>query len=295
MYLEGWSYEIGKVHELLLKGRKILPGDFHESMLGSIFCPGCKTSLSRSPKNKPTFSNSRQACFVHLPSYSEVECDLRTPKPEGMKYPTEELALQAIADDQLAIVSGFMTTPPEKKHNLGEPYSQSAVEDLHGPISEVPISRHSGETFKLPSKISTVAGICRRFDENLYKYYVLPGEVTAARLVSALTKVEQVEATDDTPKLYWGEIVSSHNAGITPKPSNLRMTKLRCSRAVKDFYLKAVDSEQMEKGIGDKSGGRVVLFWGKITWNGIGLCVELPAWGEYALLPTKYDHLLKAS
>jgi hypothetical protein len=293
LYLEGWTYETGNVQELLLKGRKILTVDFHESMLGSIFCPGCKTSLSRSPKNKPTFSNSRQACFVHLPSYSEVECDLRTPKPEGMKYPTEELALQAIAHDQLAIVSSFMATPPERISKREEPYSQSAVEDLHGPISEVPISRHSGETFKLPSKISTVAGICRRFDENLYKYYVLPGEVTAARLVSSLTGVEQVEAIDDTPKLYWGEIVSSHNSGNTPKPSNLRMTKLRCSHSIIDFYLKAVDSEQTEKGIGDKSGGRVVLFWGKITWNGIGLCVERPAWGEYALLPEKYDYLLK--
>lgn len=294
LYLEGWTYEHGNVKDLLNKAQKVLPSEFRQNMLGSLFCPGCKTNLSRSPKDKPNFSNSRKACFTHLPSYSHIECDLRTPKPEGMRYPSEELALQAIADGQLAIVSSFMTEQPERQIGSNEPYDQSAVENIQGPISDIPISRHKGEFFKLPSKITTVAGICRNFDANLYKYYVLPGEVTASRLISVLTNVAHVERTDDTPKLYWGEIISSHNAGINPKPSNLRMTKLRCSGAVKDFYLKAIDAEQTEKGITDLSIGRVVLFWGKITWNGIGLCIERPAWGEYALLPQKYESLLKS-
>lgn len=293
LHLHGWTYEDGDVSELLNKAKKVLPGEFQESMLGNLFCPGCKTNLSRSPKNKPNFSNSRKACFIHLPSYSHIECDLRTPKPEGMKYPTEELALQAIADEQLAIVSSFMTEAPESSASPGEPYNQSAVEDRLGPISEIPISRHKGESFKLPSKITTVAGVCRRFDANLYKYYVLPGEVVASRLISSLKSVAEVETTDSTPKLYWGEIISSHNAGINPKPSNLRMTRLRCHSAVKDFYLKAIDEQQTEKGINDQSVGRIVLFWGRIRENGIGLCVERPKWGEFALLPSKYENLLK--
>lgn len=293
LHLVGWTYEHGDPNELISNAQKVLPSDFRPSMLGSLFCPGCKTNLSRSPKDKPNFSNARKACFIHLPSYSNIECDLRTPKPEGMRYPTEELALQAIANDQLAVINSFMTTPPERQTEANGPYDQSAVEDAQGPVSEIPISRHKSESFRLPSKITTVAGICRNFDTNLYKYYVFPGEVVASRLISSLTSVEQIEATSNIPKLYWGEIISSRNAGINPKPSNLRMTKLRCHGSIKDFYLKAVDGEQTEKGIGDTSSGRIVLFWGRIAENGIGLCVERPGWGEYCLLPKKYEHLLK--
>lgn len=294
LYLDGWTYEDGDVLELLGKAQKVPPSDFQQSMLGGLFCPGCKTSLSRSPKDKPHFSNSRKACFIHLPSYSHIECDLRTPKPDGMKYLTEELALQAIADEQLTIVSAFLTEAPEQKVVSGEPYSQSAVEDTQGAISEIPISRHNGQSFKLPSKITTVMGICRKFDVNLYRYYVFPGEVTASRLISSLTSVTEIKTINDIPRLYWGEIISSRNAGIDPKPSNLRMTKLRCNDGVIDFCLKAIDAQQAEKGINDQSVGRIVLFWGKVTQSGIGLCVEKPAWGEFALLPSKYDHLLRA-
>lgn len=293
LYLEGWGYEGGDRQELSSKARKIIPNEFIASMNGKIYCPGCFTNLSKSPKDKQTFSNGRKACFIHLPTYCRIECDLRTPKPEGMLYPTEELAKQAISDGQLAIIHSFRSTLPELGAGRSEPYSQSMVEDISGPISEIPISRHKGENFKLPSKISTVAGICRKFDENLYKYYVFPGKKVAKRLTSALINVADVEDIDDEPKLYYGEIISSYNAGNTPKPTNLRMTRLSCHKKIKDYYLKAVESEQSEKGICDASIGRIVLFWGKITWNGIGLCVERPKWGEYALLPEKYNALLQ--
>lgn len=112
------------------------------------------------------------------------------------------------------------------------------------------------------------------------------------RLVNVLTAISDVVDVNDTPALYWGEIKRSFNAGKTPKPSNLRMTALRCHESVKDFYLKDLDSSQSKKGISDASVGRIVIFWGRITVNGIGLCVERPGWGEYALLPAKYDALL---
>lgn len=293
LHLEGWNFENGNVSELLRTAKKILPSEFQKSMLGNIFCPACKTNLSRSPIEKPNFSNSRDACFVHLPRYSEIECDLRTKKPEGLKFLSEELALQAISDDQLAIVNSFMEKAPDSKPGADDTYEQSAVEDTNGPTSEIPISRYKGEFFKLPSKIATVTGICRSFDTNLYKYYILPGSASASRLVDILINIEDITEVNETPKLYWGEIISSHNAGITPKPSNIRMTKLRSNRGIKDFHLKTRDYLQTEKGISDQSNGRIVIFWGKITWNGIGLCVENLGWGEFALLPKKYDALLK--
>lgn len=292
LLLDGWKFEKGDRQELSSRARKIVPSEYLPSMDGHIFCPACSTNLSRSPKDKPLFSNGRRACFVHLPSYSSIDCDLRTPKPEGMLYPTEELAKQAISDEQLAIISSFRADAPTGNVGPARPYSQSAVEDIAGPLSLLPISRHKGESFKLPSKISTVAGICRKFDENIYKYYVFPGQSVATRLFNSLINIADVKETDDVQKLYFGEILDSFNAGKIPKPTNLRMTKLRCHKNIKDFYLKSIDAEQAEKGIGDTTKGRIVLFWGKITWNGIGLCVERPKWGEYALLPEKYNCLL---
>ncbi|VAW56386.1 hypothetical protein MNBD_GAMMA07-2730, partial [hydrothermal vent metagenome] len=47
-----------------------------------------------------------------------------------------------------------------------------------------------------------------------------------------------------------------------------------------------------EKGINDDSKGRIVIIYGKVTVSGIGLCIENIGWGEFALLPEKYNHFL---
>lgn len=79
LLLAGWSYEEGDPQVLLDQGRKVLPSEFESRMLGDIFCPVCKTSLTRSPKEKANYVNGRSACFKHLPSYSQVDCPLRVP------------------------------------------------------------------------------------------------------------------------------------------------------------------------------------------------------------------------
>lgn len=290
-YLEGWTYADGAKDELVKSG-KVTSSEYSDEMSGSIFCPVCFTNLSRSPKNKPNFSNGRSACFNHLPTFSHIECELRTPRTEGMLYLTEELAKQAIENNKLAIISGFRDEPQRAAGEQAGEYEQSAVEELDGPISNIAISRHRGESFQLPSKISTVAGICRRFDDNLNKYYVFPGANLARLLSDVLIDVNDVTECDEIPRLYYGRIVTSRNAGINPKPTNLRMTRIVSNKAVKDFYLKARSGQQEEKGINDDSGGRIVLFWSKISENGIGLCAERLKWGEYALLPEKYNKFL---
>ena len=134
--------------------------------------------------------------------------------------------------------------------------------------------------------------MCRSFDANLYKYYVFPKSNVAMRLIDALIDVESVEKVDETPRLYFGRVSSTKNAGINPKPTNLRLTWFKHHPQVKDLCLKDVDATQLSKGINDESRGRVVVFWGQITESGIGLCINRPSWGEYALLPSKYNQLL---
>lgn len=70
------------------------------------------------------------------------------------------------------------------------------------------------------------------------------------------------------------------------------MTQLACNSAVKDFYVKVIDRLQTQKGISHESKGRYLLFWGPIGVSGIGLCAQKLGWGQFALLPEKYEHLL---
>lgn len=291
LYAPSWSYD-GAHRVRPADAEPVFSSEYTADMADSLYCPECFTPISRSPKDKDRFSNGRACCFMHRPAYRGVPCSLRTPIADGKKYLTEEDARQAISSDQLAIVSSFMQDPPSKPGGIAEPYGQSAVEDENGPVAAVPIGRHHGEEFALPSKITTIAGLCRRFDVNFYKYFVLPGADAARKLSDILIDIESVTDECEVPQLYYGTILRSWNAGQSPKPSNIRMTRLRSHPSVADFTIKVQAQKQEEKGINDESTGRIVLFWGKITANGIGLATSGLAWGEFALLSEKYQKFL---
>ena len=290
-WLAGWDHEGGDRIELKRRAQQVTPAEYERTMENEIYCPGCFTPLFRSPKEKPMFSNGRSARFNHYAAFSDIECGLRAPKVEGISFDNEELAKQAIADGILHVVHSFRSNAPEAAAGGGGGGAVVAfVDDHDGPKSNYAISRHKGENFELPTKITTVGAICRNFDENLYSYYLLPSRKNAVLLSAELKNIAEVETIDETPRLYFGKILRSFNAGRTPQ--NLRMTKLQCHPNIADFYIKAIDGEQTSKGINDDSAGRIVLFWGRIVENGIGLGLDRPGWGEYALLPEKYERFL---
>ncbi len=291
-HLDGWSFENGSKATLVKSAVKTIPSEYVPEMDENIFCPVCYTNLNRIPKDKDHFSNGRDAHFAHKPAYKDIKCDLRSTKPEGKRYESHEEAQKAIDDENLVIVTGFLNDKPVEPDGSDDEYDETPVEDATGPVSEVPIGRHNGESFKLPSKISTVAGICRNFDENIYKYYYFPGQNNAVRLLDLLRPIDKVEDEDETPRLYYGVIKNSFNAGQNPKPENIRMTEIFCHNKVHDFFLKATDRVSQEKGINDNSKDRVVLIFGEVSWSGIGLCLERLKWGEFALLPEKYNNLI---
>lgn len=92
----------------------VLPSEYTADMEDRLYCPECFTPISRSPKDKDRFSNGRSCCFMHRLTYRAISCSLRTPLADGKRYLTEEDAKQAIASDQLAIVSSFMKDRPHK-------------------------------------------------------------------------------------------------------------------------------------------------------------------------------------
>tara|TARA_R110002073_G_scaffold2938_1_gene19059 strand:- start:8258 stop:9184 length:927 start_codon:yes stop_codon:yes gene_type:complete len=294
LHLAGWHFESGDRGYLNRDAVKVAPSEYQSEMDDSLFCPLCYTNLNRVPKNKEHFSNGREAYFCHLATYKEVKCDLRSRRPEGKKYETQEEAQKAIDDENLVIVSGFIKDKPELPEDAGGEYDETPVEDLTGPLSDAPIARHSGESFKLPSKITTVAGICRNFDDNLYKYYYFPNQNYSIRLADLLHPVEKIEKEDDDPKIYYGIIESTTHLGEHKRPDNIRMTYLKnSSQLVQDFCLKLEDRHQKSHGITDASVGRTVIVYGKVSDNGTGLCFKHLGWGEFALLPRKYEEFLR--
>lgn len=290
LYLEGWVYETGDKSVLRREGEKVLINEYQRHMKGNIFCPECSANLFRSPEDRDYASNGRAAYFAHSRGI-DTDCGLRTKRAEGKRYLTEEDAKKAIQDEELVVVKGFIKEKPVSPNNETEKYDATQIEEQDGPLSNVPIGRHQGESFNLPSKFKTIRGICNKFDENLVRYFFMPNSKYAVQLQDILKNVENITGENESPKIYYGRIVSSHNAGKSSK--NIRMTMLKFkSKDYADFYLKASDELQREKGIDDDAVGRVALMYGVVTTSGIGLCIEDLGWGEFALLPVKYESLL---
>lgn len=292
-YHPTWVYEGGD--QLLLKeqSESVVATDITEEMEEHIFCPECSTNLTKSPKHAQRFRNGRRSCFVHWPSYQDVSCSLRSSQPVGMRFETEELATQALDREDLVLINQFMTAPPMAPEGVG-PYQQTPVEDLNGPVSNIPISRHGGQTFRLPTRISSVQMLCRNFDRNLHRYYQLPGRANPQPLFELLYPVTSITAEDAGPKLYYGRIQESFVNTQNPRPDNIRMTRLVSGNQIVDFYVKQRNGEQLQKGIDEEKIGQYIIFWSAITSNGVGLCAENMGWGEYALLPDRYTRLIEA-
>lgn len=291
LYLHEWAFEGGTWTVLESKGKNVLPGEYEQTMKGHIFCPTCKTNLNRVPHDKEHFSNNRDAHFRHLSKYNGIPCVLKSKKPEGKCYDTFEEAKKAIDEGNLVIVNQFLSDKPELPPRPTGEYDETAVENLEGPISEIPISRHMGASYLLPSKVMTMRGICREFKVNLSKYYVFPGMTYALRLDSLLHDIENITVIDGSPKLYFGIVLNSSVMG-KGLDNNIRMTMIRCNEKVKDFTIKTYEGMSKERGLMDNSSERVILTYGRVTISGVGLCIENVNWGEFDLLPEKYKKCL---
>lgn len=292
-HLLGWEYNGGS-REALKASRRVAPDEYEEEMAGNLFCPSCYTNVERTPKEKDLFTNRRDPFYRHLRRWQHVACVLRAKKPEGKRYDSWEEAKRAIDHGHLTIVKEFLQSKPEIELTPGADYDETPVEDVSGPLSWVPIGRHQGESFQLPSKITTVAGICRNLEVNKDKYFYLPGAQHAVQLAELITNVTELTSdilnTEQTPRLYFGRIKHSWNKGALS--TSIRMTRIECDPAIGDFTVKLPDGFCGDKGINDDSTGRIVMFYGVITTNGKGLAVDTLAWGEIALVPDKYNDLL---
>jgi len=293
LYDKTWTYEEKNRKILKDRARSVLVAEYVSEMKGHIFCPECCVPLFRSPEEKEFSASGRRAFYSHS-SKHQVRCSLRVKQAEGKRYENEEQAKQAIEDGELVIVKGFMQDKPHPPDVNGPAqFQRPIVEDIDGGLTEAAIGHHDGEKFKLPSRITTVRGLCRNFDKNLFRYFFFPSQAAPILLKNLLIDLRTVDEVNDKPRLYYGRVSNSANMGKTP--ANIRQTFFEYPRRQKcpDFCLKLTDRESQEHGIDDTAKGKMVLMYGKVIESGIGLCLAGLKWGEFAVLPDKYMPLLE--
>lgn len=291
LHLPGWVFNTGSEPVLRGSGKPVLVSEYQREMKGEIFCPECTCPLFRSPEEVEANKSGRNAYYAHRKN-TKTECGLRTKKAEGKKYLTEEEAAQAIVDGKLVIVKGFMKEKPVSPDKETKEYDQTAVEDEQGEVSEVAIGRHRGEKFNLPSSLTTVRGLCRNFDENLYRYYVFPEKQHAQLLADALRNVTTLESTTDSPILGYGRIITIREPGNHPYSTRFVKLAFEAKGGYGDFSVMISQREADQHDLNNQSIGRFAIFYGRISVNGTGLSVKNIGWGEVALLPTKYEKYL---
>lgn len=291
-FLPTWRFETGSKTDLRANAKAILTSEYQNEMKGEIFCPECCVELFISPSDGKNDANGRPAYFAHSRK-RRLPCGLRVKKREGLNFVDEEEAKQAIDDGLLVVVKEFMKERPVAPKLPGHEYNGPVVEDIDGELAEIPIPRHNGGKVNVPSQITTVRGLSRTFDKNYHKYYFLPGAQYAQLLSDALTDASKVDGVNEVPKLYYGRITESYAMG-EGRPWNVQMTKIEYNSAngYKDFYLKMSVQDSVEHGIDKTAVGRVLLMYGPIVQSGIGLAITDLGWGEFALLPAKYDGVL---
>lgn len=291
-YLPGWIYGEGDKSVLRASAKSVLTSEYQKDMKGSIFCPECCVGVFRSPEDDDRDAKGRAAYFAHSRTH-RPPCGLRVKKRDGQRFTNEEEAKQAVDDGLLVVVKGFMKNKPIVPQLPGQLYPAPVVEDQDGDLADIPMRRYNGEKIKLPSRITTVRGLCREFDKNYYKYYFLPDAQYPQLLSEALTDVSKVLEPNAVSKLYFGRVRQVILMG-SGGPRNIQMTRLEYANDTEyqDFTLKMSIQDSEEHGITENAIGRIVMMYGSVSKSGSGLAISDLGWGEFALLPQKYDSVL---
>lgn len=289
LHSNSWLYGVGSKEQLEAQSTQVLPEDFTAAMKGKVYCPVCTTPLSRTPDLKNITTNAITAHYKHKPSFSHVNCRLKVQKKQGQLYKNEEQAKKAIENEELVIVSSWQLDPPvisDEDDKLKE-YERTPVEDENGPETDVVIGRHNGEEFKLPSKIKNIGALCRNFDKNVHRAYILPESKNLRILRDALNPTSiVVDGFDKLPRLFFAKI------------SNYRRLTYRNIIYVEtpnfeEFKLYTYPKFDERKNIDSTKIGRYILFHSDIGWEGVDTPKSfLDAWGQYGLLPEKYEKYL---
>jgi hypothetical protein len=294
LYSKLWKYGEGDKATLEKVSVEVTPEEFTEEMQRSIYCPLCTTPLSRTPALKNISSNNITAHFKHGSSKmyeKSKKCDWRVNAPAGMNYKNEEEVNRAVENQELIIVSSWKSEPPSKFNDTEEngEFTKTAIEDENGPETLVPIGRHNGREYKLPSNVSTVMALCKDFPKNLKRGFYFPNSQYAMLLSDQLYSTLKVnEELTKKETLFFGKVVSFSRL------SYRNVLTIKSGKYEFKVYTKPEFDER--KPIDCTALGRYLLFSATLYWesqDSVVACKVLK-WGAYSLLPAKYDKYLAA-
>ncbi|TOD28809.1 hypothetical protein CGJ66_24360 [Vibrio parahaemolyticus] len=286
-----WRYGHNDKEQLESMSERVIPEEYEPEMQGKIFCPRCATPLSRTPSDKSVTTNNVTAFYKHGSSKKYPEpCLLRVSKPKGLKYVNEEEVKKAIESKDLIVVSGWKEEPPTGDDDLdvqGE-YTKTAVEDSQGPETQVPIGRHNGKEYSVPSNLSTVMALCKDFPNNLKKGFYFPNSKYPMLLSDQLYATTKL-SNDLTKKetLFFGKITEYRTLNFR------HVIEIESG----DYYFKIYTKPEHDKRkrLDATSVGRYLLFSTIPYWeveNSV-LAAKIDLWGAYSVLPRKYDKYIR--
>lgn len=290
-FLENWMYSKNSKNALADNGEAITPEEYRPEMKGMIFCPECTTPLSRTPEEDDMLTNSRTAHFKHKKTYRHIYCSLRVSQISGLQYQSEEEARRAIQNKDLVLIGGWAQSPPDiqDSDDLKDlEFRQTQIEDPDGPLTEVPLARHTGKRILLPTKISSVLAICRNFEKNIHRAFFFPDSQYPLHLRSALFDVTRLEEGNVPPRgnLYFGKIIRYSKLS----KRNVIFLNVKNFPELKIYTWPNFDNR---KRIDSSSIGRVLMLYGALTEKeeGVPRC-KTDSWGQYSLLPLQYEKYL---
>jgi len=281
-----------------LKRYTVEPLAYSLHMKGFLYCPSCYEHLTRVPADpeKEMTANEVAAYYKHLKDEDAPECSLRCGAIQYKKYSSQEAAKKAVEDEELIVISGFLQSRPENNHRLNIDENQvplnSHFEREDGKEVSLPISRHNGESFKVPSQITSVQSLCANFIHNYYReVYLLgiDGKAKRYRFCDSLKEIndlteEQCESDFLFGNVYKVEVFSGH--------SNIWL-KINRGASYRDFRIRITNDTAEGRGFLNASNiGRVAIFYSSFERAGLGFITPELGWGEVALLPEKYGEFL---
>ncbi|CDL86270.1 hypothetical protein [Xenorhabdus cabanillasii] len=295
-YDPNWNRSVHSIVQLVKT--EVEPLDYHLEMKDHLFCPSCYEPLIRVPSDPAVavMADGKEALFRHLPVEDPPFCFLRSGSVVGKRYNGEEEARQAVEDKQFIVVSGFMQERPENIFREvidgKEEPSDTHFEDENGREVDVPVSRHNGQTFKLPSRITSVQSLCSNFMQNYYREIFVVNEQEDSKrylLCDSLKNVNEINEVNNIPNFYFGEIetINKYNNHTTV------WLKLNKPKPYADFRVRIWNRFAEPRGIVEgRAEGRIIMFYAPIEIIGRGYCTRELYWGEVALLPEQYRDFL---
>ncbi|KML66443.1 hypothetical protein [Pectobacterium peruviense] len=273
--------------------------EYEDIMQSKLYCPQCYESIIRVPcdESKSNLSNGSEAYFRHVLNDNHPPCNLRSGPVVGRAYATEEEATRAVEDEEFIVLTGFMQERPENNPRADwdgeEDPAETHFEDANGRPVNLPVARHNGQEFRLPSKISSVQALVVNFLKNYYREIILvKDDNTVSRFIfcDALKDVNFINDEVNSPLFYFGVITkvdvwASHNT---------IWLRINNRNNLQDFRVKVKNEVATDRGwTEERIVGRIIVFYSTIRSVGTGYWTPTDlCWGEVAVLPRKYNEFI---